>query len=418
MLIAYSPPTDEPNVTAMITPSKIVDAPRAAAWSAVVAMSFCAAILISSEFLPMSLLTPIASDMHITEGHAGQTISISGFFAMITSLFISTLIGNNNRKGTVLFFALLMIVSGCIVTFTPNANLLMVGRAFLGIAVGGFWSISAAIIMRLVPKDSLPKALAMLNGGNALASTFAAPLGSFLGTLVGWRGAFFCLVPMAAVAFIWLWRSLPSLPAEHQRRPVTEVLKLLGHRPIAFGMIACALLFMGQFALFTYLRPFLETVTHVSPNMLTILLLGIGIAGFAGTYLIGRLLKTWLYSLLIMAPAIMGLIAIALIIYGCSTLLTGLLLLAWGMVATSIPVGWFTWLSRTVSHDAEAGGGLMVATIQLAIMLGAAGGGFLYDACGYQCTFSTAAVILFFAAVMSALTWHSTQRVQHQFPTV
>ena len=382
------------------------------AWGAVVAMALCAGILISSEFLPVSLLTPIASDLQITEGHAGQSISISGLFAMLTSLFISTLIGNADRKRTMLFFTALMIVSGCVVTFAPNATLLMIGRAFLGIAVGGFWSISAAIIMRLVPKASAPKALALLNGGNALASTFAAPLGSFLGSQVGWRGAFFCLVPLAAVAFVWLWKGLPSLPAEHQRRPITAVLKLLARRQVAFGMAACALLFMGQFTLFTYLRPFLETVTHANSNTLTIMLLGIGMAGFAGTYVIGILLKKYLYRLLIGAPFIMGLLAVALIIYGSSTWVTGALLLAWGLFATSIPVGWWSWLSRTLPHDAEAGGGLIVGIIQLAIMFGAAFGGVIYDFYGYQQTFGFAAFLLFTGALMSFLTWHAS--VRHQ----
>ena len=398
------------SMTSIITSENASRSTVNPAWGAVIAMSLCAGVLISSEFLPISLLTPIATDLHITEGHAGQSISISGFFAMLTSLFIATLIGNQDRKHAVLFFTMLMIVSGCIVTFAPNATILMAGRAFLGIAVGGFWSISAAILMRLVPKDLLPKALAMLNGGNALASTFAAPLGSFLGSLVGWRGAFFCLVPLAAITFVWLWKSLPTLSVEQQRRPVTEVFKLLAQREVAFGMIAVALLFMGQFTLFTYLRPFLETVTHVSPNMLTMMLLGIGIAGFAGTYFIGILLKKRFYSLLIAAPAIMGLIAIALIYYGCSTFITGALLLAWGLVATSIPVGWWAWLSRTLSHNAEAGGGLMVAIVQLAIMGGAALGGILYDCIGYEATFGLAACLLFAGSLMALLTQQSVVR--------
>ncbi len=55
---------------------------------------------------------------------------------------------------------------------------------------------STATVMRLVPKAELPRALGLLNGGNALATTVAAPLGSFLGAYIGWRGAFFCVVPL------------------------------------------------------------------------------------------------------------------------------------------------------------------------------------------------------------------------------
>jgi predicted MFS family arabinose efflux permease len=60
-------------------------------WSAVGSMALCVALLIASEFMPVSLLTPIAHDLGATEGMAGQAISISGLFAVATSVFIATL---------------------------------------------------------------------------------------------------------------------------------------------------------------------------------------------------------------------------------------------------------------------------------------------------------------------------------------
>src|ERR1044071_5023154 len=38
-----------------------------AAWSAVASMALCVAVLIASEFMPVSLLTPIAGDLGLTE---------------------------------------------------------------------------------------------------------------------------------------------------------------------------------------------------------------------------------------------------------------------------------------------------------------------------------------------------------------
>ena len=107
---------------------------------------------------------------------------------------------------------MLLIVSGIVVTFAPNYALLMVGRALLGVAIGGFWSMSTAIVMRLLPEDMVPKGLAMLNAGNAIAATISAPLGSFLGAYLGWRGAFFLVVPLGLLALVWQWISLPPLP--------------------------------------------------------------------------------------------------------------------------------------------------------------------------------------------------------------
>lgn len=96
-----------------------------------------------------------------------------------------------------------MAISGLLVTFAPNIYLLLLGRALLGVTIGGFWSMSASTILRLVKKDDVPKALNILNGGNALATMIAAPLGSYLGGIIGWRGAFFIIVPVALITLFW-----------------------------------------------------------------------------------------------------------------------------------------------------------------------------------------------------------------------
>lgn len=385
-----------------------ISATQPSAWGAVWAMSLCAMVLVASEFMPVSLLTPIASSLHITEGTAGQSISISGLFAVLTSLFLTTLIGRVDRRNVLLFFTFLVVVSGTTVALAPNATILMAGRALLGISVGGFWSMSASIAMRLVPAQSVPKALAIFNGGNALSTMVAAPLGSFLGGIIGWRGAFFCVVPMVIIALVWQWVAMPSMQVEPKREGSAtnplSALKLLTRRQVALGMSATMLFFMGQFTLFTYLRPFLETVTKATTGQLSLILLGMGVCGLLGTIAIGHVLKSRLLSVMIIHSSLLMLTALAVIAFGHSLAAMFMLLGIWGLLATSAPVGWWAWLSQTLPHDAEAGGGLMVALIQLAITLGASVGGFFFDGYGYKSTFFLSAIMFGGAALMAYVT--------------
>lgn len=376
--------------------------PRTGSWGAVSALTMCVATLIASEFMPVSILTPIATDLGVTEGTAGQAISVSGLFAVLTSLTLSSVTARVDRRTILLGLTLLMLLSGGMVAFAPSFTILMVGRALLGIVIGGFWSMSAATVMRLLSDDQVPKGLALLNGGNALATTIAAPLGSFLGQFIGWRGAFFVVVPLAAITFAWLWRTLPAMPSGRSARGASA-LGVLRRPEARVGMAAVALLFAGQFALFTYLRPFLENVTQLSVSLLSLVLLVMGGAGLLGTWLIGRAVARSLRATLIASPLAMAAIAIALVLVGDMPLPTGALLAAWGLIGTAVPVAWWTWLSRTLPDDAEAGGGLMVAVIQLAITLGAAGGGLLFDAAGYQATFLASAILLGASALLGLL---------------
>jgi len=375
----------------------------------VFALSLAAFALVASEFMPVSLLTPVAADLHISEGQAGQAIAISGAFALATSLLIPVLAGRLDRKVLLLALTGLMISSGTVAAFAPDYTMFMVGRALIGVAIGGFWSLSAATAMRLVPAPQVPRALAILNGGNALATVVAAPLGSYLGGVIGWRGAFFCVVPAAAIAFAWKAFSLPSMRREGPSGSA-NVLKLLKRPAVALGMAASGLFFMGQFTLFTYLRPFLESVTHTGVQTLSLLLLLVGVAGVVGTTLIGRFLEAGMYRTLTVIPLLMAAIGLLLTAFGGSVAVAAVLLALWGLVATAAPVGWWTWLARTLPRDAEAGGGLMVAVVQLSIMLGASVGGLLFDAAGYGATFGTSAAMLVAGAAMSVLAARAVRR--------
>jgi predicted MFS family arabinose efflux permease len=382
----------------------------AAAWSAVTSMALCVAVLIASEFMPVSLLTPIANELALTEGQAGQVISISGFFAVVTSLFIARLTRGIDRKSVLTGFSVLLIVSGGIVAFAPNYAAMMIGRALLGIAIGGFWSMSTAIVMRLLPAGDIPRGLAMLNAGNAIAATVAAPLGSFLGDLIGWRGSFFLVVPLALLALAAQRTTLPPLPADPRRTNTGNVFGLLLRPQVALGMTAILLLFMGQFALFTYLRPFLEQVAGFSVAAFSLVLLVMGLAGVIGTWCIGRLVRSRLYPTVTAIPLAMAAIAGLLIATGSMQMPAALLLFAWGFFGTAAPVAWSTWLSRVLNDDAEAGGGLQVATIQLAITAGAAAGGLIFDAAGWSSTFALSAVLLVGSALAAGAAWINQER--------
>ena len=131
-----------------------------------------------------------------------------------------------------------------------------------------------------------------------------------------------------------------------------------------------------------------------------------GLCGLLGTFAISHVLKTRLYSLLIGTPFLMMVIALALIYFGYSLSTVVVLLSMWGFLGTAVPVAWWTWLAQTLPHEAEAGGGLIVAIIQLAITLGASISGLFFDALGYKSTFLFASLCLassMFIALIIAL---------------
>ncbi len=380
-------------------------------WLAVACLSLVTFVLIASEFMPVSLLTPIAAELGISEGQAGQAISISGLFAVLTSLFGNSLLSSWDRRAAVVLYTAVLVVSGLAVTFAPNYPLFMVGRALVGISIGGFWSLSTAILARLTSGSDLPKALAMLQGGTALASVIAAPLGSFLGGLIGWRGAFFIVVPIGLAGIVWQLMVLPKLPPTHDVS-VSSMFALLRNRVFAVGMAATTLAFMGQFAASTYFRPFLENVTGLNVNGLSLVLLGLGLAGLAGTAASGFVLRKHLNATLVVLPTALAILSLTLIALGSVPVAVAALLILWGFFSNPIPVGWGTWMTRIIPNELEAGGGLQAALIQFAITVGAFSGGLLFDLSGWRSPFVLCAGLLLVAAALAFLATHQRKETR------
>lgn len=383
-------------------------------WSAVGSMAMCVGLLIAAEFMPVSLLTPIAADLHASNGMVGQAISVSGLFAVISSLLIAGAVARWDRRHVLLGLTLIMLVSLLLIAAAPNFPVLMTARALLGVTIGGFWALATATIMRLVPAAALPKALGVLYTGNAVAVAFAAPIGSYLGGLIGWRGVFWALVPLVIVNLLWQWHSLPSMPAQARstaRR--VNVFGLLRRRNVAFAMLGVMLSFAGTFSTFTYLRPFLEIRTGVGLSQLSFLLLGLGLAGFVGTYGASALLGRHLYRLLALLPLALAATTLAFLLLGHLLWPAALLLIVWGALNAAIPVAWSTWLAQGIADEPDAGGGLLVAAIQLAIMLGAGLGGVLLDHFSLSATWLGGAVML----LLGALVVGSGRRLRPGFAT-
>jgi DHA1 family purine ribonucleoside efflux pump-like MFS transporter len=376
------------------------------AWGAVFSLSLGVFGLVTAEFLPASLLTPMASSLGVTEGLAGQAVTVTAAVAMVTSLLIAAITRNIDRRWVLVAFSVLLIASNLLVAFAPNLAVILVGRVLLGIAIGGFWTMSAATAMRLVPEAMVPRALSIMFSGVSLATIAAAPLGSYFGSLIGWRQVFLLAVALGVLALAWQLVTLPRMAPSGATR-LRTLIDVLQRPGMGRGMIACILVFTGHFAFFTYLRPFLEGVTGVGVNGLSAILLGFGVANFLGTSLAGLVLERNLRLTLLSMPLLMGLIGFALVVLGREPFAHAALVSLWGMAFGAVPVAWSTWITRTVPDEAESGGGLIVAAVQLAITVGAAAGGVIFDANGAKGVFAGSALVLIVAALMISLSFRA-----------
>lgn len=369
------------------------------AWSAVFSMTLGVFSLVTAEFLPASLLTPMSESLQVSEGVAGQAVTMTALFALLAGLLVGVVTRSYDRRKVLLCFTVLLIISNLLVAFATGLTMVLFARMLLGIGIGGFWSMATVTTMRLVPGPLVPKALSVVFSGVSIATVMAAPLGSFLGGLIGWQNVFLLITVVAVATLIWQYRALPSMVPKDSAK-LSTLFKLLARPVVSIGMLSIMMVFTGHFAFFTYLRPFLETVTHVDVNQLSLVLLGFGVANFIGTSLIGFILEKNLRLVLMAVPFLMSVVAVALVVSGTNMVIASCLVALWGFLFGAVPVAWSTWIARAVPDEAESAGGLLVAVIQFAIMMGAALGGYAFHFIGMNGLYLCSAIVLLIAAIL------------------
>jgi len=334
--------------------------------------------LVSAEFLPAGLLTPMARDLGITEGIAGQMVTATALVGAVAALLSNVLIGRLNRKLVLVGLSLIAIASNLLATFATDFWLLLLGRAGLGIALSAFWALSVAVVARLVGTGAIGRGMAMVSLGVSLATIAAPSMGAVVADLLGWRTAMGLTAALAGVALLLQLLTLPSMPAP-AGNSLGDIARLLRRRGVQLGMLAIILLMAGHMAGSVYVRPFLEEITGLTTATIALALAGFGAAAVVGTIVGGKLADMDSRIALAITATIMALAALALVLWGASTPAAFAFVGVWGLAFGMAPVALQANLSRSATDALETSGSLMVVSFQVAIMTGAIVGGYIVD---------------------------------------
>jgi DHA1 family purine ribonucleoside efflux pump-like MFS transporter len=351
------------------------------AWAGVLSLAMGVFGLVTAEFLPASLLTPIAADLGVSNGAAGQTVTATAVIGTFAGIFMPILTRHFDRRLVMWSLTSLLIVSSLVAAFATNLAMLLGARLLLGIGIGGFWSMMAAIAMRLVPERLLPRALSIVFTGVSVATVSAAPVGAYLGDILGWRAVFGIAAGIGALTLLVQMLSLPSLPP--QSKPNLGTLIALLRRPSIRLVLATILVSIsGHFAGFTYVRPYLEQVPALSIAVISLVLLAYGIGGFFGNLVGGAITARSAQASVIAGAVMIALTSFVLVAFGAAPWIAAVGVAFWGFAFGAIPVGVQTWIVRAAPDQPEGASGLVVAAFQIAIASGAVLGGLLVDTLG------------------------------------
>ncbi|MER9951845.1 MFS transporter [Mesorhizobium sp. M0047] len=374
--------------------------PSGPAWGAVISLSLGTFGLVTAEFLPVSLLTPLAHDLGISEGAAGQAMTATAIVGAISAPTVAIITKRLDRRIVMWAMTLLLILSDVLAAGAWSLAVLLTARIVLGIALGGFWSMSAALAMRLVPSHLLARAMSIILTGVSVATVCAAPIGAYVGDIWGWRSAFMLAAVGGAATLLVQLITIPRLPpiGVASFRSLLDVAQI---PMVKVALLVVLLVASGHFAGITYIRAFLEKIPALDVETISLVLLAFGIGGFFGNLAGGLLAEYSLKAVAALAPLLIAIAAVSLLTAGASALASAIAVAAWGFAFGAVPVGLQTWMvRRAVPEQAQSAGVLLVTAFQVAIAAGAIFGGLLVDNAGVTSAIAYSAVATFLAALI------------------
>ena len=249
-------------------------------WLSVVAVAVSAFAFVTAEFLPVGLLSQIAHDLGVKPGVAGLMVTTPGIMAAIFAPALIAGAGRMDRRFVFLLLTAVLLVSNVLCAIATSFPVLLAGRALLGAALGGFWTLATAAAPRLVEPKDAAKATATILTGVTFATVIGVPLGTFIASFASWRASFAATAGLVALALVAQALLVPSLPSASALR-IGDFRTLLRRPETRWSLLMVALVFGAHFSTYTYIAPLLEQDFSISA--ITLLLFGFGLVGFFRT---------------------------------------------------------------------------------------------------------------------------------------
>ncbi|MEU2657934.1 MFS transporter [Streptomyces sp. NPDC007325] len=352
--------------------------PPVTAWLAVTSVMLGIFAIVTTEILPIGLLTSIGSSFEISDGTAGLMMTMPGFLAAVSAPLVTATTARVDRRVMLAAFILLLALADFLAALATNYWLVLVSRVLVGVTIGGFWSIGAGLAARLVPARSVGRATAVIFSAVPLGSVLGVPLGTFIGDVAGWRTAFLAMGGFTLAVLALLLLVVPPLPAEGTTR--LDVLGgVLRRAHTRFALALTFLVVLAHFGTYTYVTPFLEEVTGAGLGLVTVYLLVYGAAGIAGNFAGGATVGRHPRATFAVAAAMIAGATLLLPVLGRWDLGALALLVVWGAAYGAVPVCSQTWFAKAAPDTPEAASVLFTASFQATLSAGALLGGAALD---------------------------------------
>ena len=351
-------------------------------WLGVSAITASLFVFLTTELMPVGLLTPISASLNIEVGVAGLMVTLYGVSAGLGVPFIVAWTRRVNRRVLLSTLLAVLTLGNLITALSPNYPLVLTTRLIMGFASGVFWGIGVATAMRLVPQRHASRAAAIVMSGISIAAVVGIPLGTVLESLTDWRTTFLIWAGLSALVFLSVVTTMPSLPSANAVS-AREVFRLpLRNVPLRSVLFTVVLFVLGHFGAYTFVRPYLEENTSAAPFFITVALMVYGAGGAAGNFIAGYTVNRSPRGSFVVGCIGLVVSLLLLLTVGHGSAGSIISLIVWGMSFGVVQLSQINLTQAAAPDTFEAAMSLNTMAYNTSIALGALFGGLFVDRLG------------------------------------
>lgn len=306
-------------------------------WLPLIGLTFAVFVFNTSEFMPIGLLSDIATDLNISEARAGLLISVYAWVVAIMSLPLMIMVSKMELKRLLLSIIALFVVSHVASAFAEGYYTLMLSRIGVACAHAIFWSIAPPLAVRTVPDGKRALGLSTIATGSSVAMVVGLPLGRVVGLYVGWRMTFLSIAIISALIFIFIAVVFPKL--QSRGKFAFRQLPALLHNRVLVGVFIMSVLFAtAHYTGYSYIEPFLGKVASMSPDLVTLVLIVFGASGMLGSIAFSKYYMANRRRFMLVMTLGPALCLLLLQVVAASLLSVVVVCIMWGAMATAFNI--------------------------------------------------------------------------------
>ncbi|MBX9953547.1 MFS transporter [Peribacillus simplex] len=355
--------------------------------------------IINTEMGVIGILPSIADHFHVSISKAGLLVSLFALAVAVSGPTMPLLFSGMNRKKVMLLVLGVFVFGNIVSIFTTNFTLALVARIVPAFFHPIYCSLAFTVAADSVSKEEAPKAVSKVFIGVSAGMVVGVPIVSFIANAasIEMAMAFFAIVN--AIVFLATLVFVPSMPVE-EKLSYGAQLSVLKKSITWLSIVAVILLNSAVFGVYSYLTEYLKTVTNMSSNTISLMLLIYGGANIIGNIAAGKLLTKNANKSVVIFPFALGAVYIILFLFGQFTIPMAILTLIWGILAGIGGNINQYWIMSSAPESPDFANGLFLTAVNLGTTIGAAAGGLFISELGTQYVVFVGLLSLLLSSVM------------------